>query len=42
MGLIDSYKALGNNTKVDFYTEYKKEVIKRTWGDDLFEKVRMN
>ncbi len=41
IGLIDSYKALGNNTKVAFYTEYKNEVLKRIWGDDLLDKLKL-
>lgn len=38
--LIDSYKALGNNTKVDFYSDYKNEVLKRIWGDHLLNKLK--
>jgi len=41
IGLIDSYKALGNNTKVAFYTEYKNEVLKRIWGDHLLDKLKL-
>lgn len=41
IGLIDSYKALENKTKVAFYTEYKNEVLKRTWGDDLIDKLKL-
>jgi len=40
MGLIDSYKELGNNTKVVFYNEYKNEILKRTWGDEILEQFR--
>jgi nucleotide-binding universal stress UspA family protein len=39
--LIDSYKALGNNTKVAFYSDYKNEVLKRIWGDHLLNKLKL-
>ncbi len=39
IGLIDSYKALGNNIKVEFYNEYKAEVLDRIWGKDIMDKM---
>lgn len=39
--LIDSHKALGNNTKVAFYSDYKNEVLKRIWGDHLLNKLKL-
>lgn len=40
LGLIDSYKAFGNNAKVAFYTEYKDEILRRTWGDNILNKLK--
>ncbi|TLX73017.1 universal stress protein [Labilibacter sediminis] len=32
MGLIDSYEAVGNQHKADYYKRYGREVISRLWG----------
>lgn len=39
IGLIDSYKAIGNENKVAFYKEYKSEVLNRIWGKDVIDKM---
>ena len=40
IGLIDSYKAIGNHTKVAFYNEYKNEILRRIWGEDILDKIK--
>jgi len=40
-GLIESYQAIGNQNKVDYFKKYGKEVIKRIWGNEFLNKLKL-
>jgi tetratricopeptide (TPR) repeat protein len=33
LGIIETYKAMGNVNKVNSYRDYAREVVKRIWGE---------
>lgn len=41
MGIIESYQAIDNQHKVDYYRIYAREVIKRTWGEEYIDKLKL-
>jgi len=38
-GIIEAYSALEDDKKANYYKEYKKEVVKRIWGEDYLSKI---
>jgi len=40
MGLVESYKAIGDVQKVNFYEAYIKEILNRLWGEDYLNKIK--
>jgi tetratricopeptide (TPR) repeat protein len=41
MGLIESYQAIGNKHKVEYYKKYGHEVIERIWGHKFLKKIKL-
>ncbi|WP_430817593.1 universal stress protein [Carboxylicivirga sp. RSCT41] len=41
MGLIESYQAIGNKHKVDYYRKYGHEVIEKTWGHKYLKIIKL-
>jgi len=42
MNLIDVYHAIGDDVKSDYFRDYAKEIVLRTWGNDYLEKFGLN
>jgi nucleotide-binding universal stress UspA family protein len=38
IGIIESYRVLKDETKVTYYQEYARNVVKRIWGNEYLEK----
>lgn len=40
LGMIDAYEKTGKESKVNYYKEYAKEVIRRIWGEDYLKLLK--
>ncbi|HER08357.1 MAG TPA: hypothetical protein ENO20_05535 [Bacteroides sp.] len=40
-GLVESYKAVGNTDRANYYRKYAREIIKRMWGEEYLQVINL-